>query len=194
MLAQPPPFATFVHAGGRDGFEAVWFRRATTTADGYVLDGGTTAFEDDDPWSVHYRVEVDDRWQTTRVEATGVSASGRYTLRAERRDGRWRVNDADRPDLDGCVDIDVEASLVTNTLAIHRIDLDAATPQDAPAAFVRADDLRVERLEQTYRCTDRSGERIVFDYTSATFDVACDLVVDTSGIVVDYPGLGRRHR
>jgi uncharacterized protein len=64
---------------------------------------------------------------------------------------------------------------------------------DVPAAFVRAEDLAVVRLEQSYRCVHRTEDRIVVAYTSTTFDVACDLVLDRSGLVVEYPGLGRRH-
>lgn len=193
MLADLPSFATFQHAGARDGFESVFFRTRETSAHGYLLEGGTTAIEDGVPWSVQYRIAVDQHWRTNRVEAYGVSPTGHHSLLAHCRDGRWTINGTERPDLDGCVDVDFESSLVTNTLAVHRIDLDADIAQEAPAAFVRADDLRVERLEQTYHCTGRTEERLVFDYTSTTFDFAGQLVFDSSGIVTEYPGLGRRH-
>jgi hypothetical protein len=194
VFANLPPFATFLHTEVRDGFEAVCFRAPHATGRGFLLEGGTAAIEDGVPWSVSYRVGVDEAWQTTRVEAAGISPSGHHTLLAERREGRWAVNGAERPDLDGCVDIDFESSLVTNTLAVHRIDLAATTPQTVPAAFARADDLRVERLEQTYLCIERTAERIVFDYTSTTFGFASRLVFDAAGLVIDYPGVGRRHR
>lgn len=193
MFANLPSFATFRHTGVRDGFEAVCFRRPQATGDGYLLEGGTTAIEDGTPWSVQYRIEVDEHWRTTRAEATGVSPLGHHALRVECPDGRWRVNGSERPDLDGCVDIDFESSVVTNTLAVHRLDLSASKPQDAPAAFVRADDLRVERVEQSYACTDRTEGRVTFDYTSSTFDFACELVFDDAGLVREYPGIGRRH-
>jgi hypothetical protein len=193
MFANLPSSATFQHSGARNGFEVVCFRHAQPTGDGYLLEGGTTAIEDGVPWSVHYRVAVDQSWQTTHAEAVGISSSGHHTLRAERRDGLWRINDVERPDLEGCVDIDFESSLVTNTLAVHRLDLSATVPQQVPAAFVRADDLRVERVEQSYRCLDRTEDQVTFDYTSSTFDFASRLVFDGSGVVIDYPGIGRRH-
>jgi hypothetical protein len=193
MFADLPSFATFRHAGVRDGFEVVCLRAPRSPGDGFLLEGGTAAVEDDVPWAVHYRIQVDPAWNTTVVEATGISPSGHHTLHAERRKGRWAINGTERRDLDECVDIDFETSLVTNTLAVHRIGLTASTVQ-VPAAFVRAEDLRVERTEQTYRCTERTEDRIDFDYTSTTFDVACRLVFDSSGLVTDYPGIGRRHR
>jgi hypothetical protein len=39
---------------------------------------------------------------------------------------------------------------MTNTLPVHRLDLPAGAQVAAPAAYVRALDLTVERLEQTY--------------------------------------------
>ena len=194
MFANLPSFATFTHAQVRDGFEAVCFRAPQATGRGFLLEGGTAAIEDRTPWSVHYRIEVDQTWQTTRVESTGISPLGHHVLHAERRDGRWTINGTERPDLDGCVDVDFETSLVTNTLAVHRIDLGSATPVDVPAAFVRANDLRIERMEQTYLCTERTEDRIVFDYTSTTSDFACQLVFDPAGLVTEYPGIGRRHQ
>jgi hypothetical protein len=193
MFANLPSFATFQHTGVREGFEAVFFRRPRATGDGYLLEGGTTAVEDGSPWSVHYRIAVDEHWRTTLVDATGISPLGHHALHAACDGGRWRINDTERPDLDGCVDIDFESSVVTNTLAIHRLDLSATTPQDVPAAFVRADDLRVERVQQSYACTGRSEGRVTFDYTSSTFSFACQLVFDGSGLVEEYPGIGSRH-
>jgi uncharacterized protein len=194
MFANLPPFATFTHTEVRDGFESVCFRALHAPGEGFLLEGGTAAIEDGIPWSVQYRVAVDENWRTTRAEATGISPSGHHQLAAEVRDGRWWINNTERPDLDGCVDIDFETSLVTNTLAVHRIDLASTIPIKVPAAFVRADDLRVERIEQTYLCVERNEDRTVFDYTSTTFAFACQLVFDASGLVTDYPGIGRRHQ
>jgi hypothetical protein len=194
MFISPPPFAGFQHVGVRDGFESTCFRTPEKADDGYVLEGGTAAVEDDLAWSVQYRIAVDQNWHTTRVEATGTSLGGFQSLLAERRDGRWKINETERPELDDCIDIDFESSLVTNTLAVHRIDLSATTPQSVPTAFVRANDLRVERVEQTYLCIDRTERRIHIDYQSATFQFGGRLVFDDAGLIIDYPGIGRRHR
>ncbi len=189
MLDALPSFAFFTHSDVRDGFESVCFRPDDQP---FRLEGGTAAVEDGVPWSVQYRVAVDDGWRTTYVEAAGISPSGHHATVAEVRDGRWWVDGALRPDLDGCVDIDFESSLVTNTLAVHRTDIPAGTSVEVPAAFVRADDLRVQRVEQTYSCLENDPTGAVFDYSSTTFDFACRLVFDASGLVVDYPGIGRR--
>ena len=191
MLARLPALTAFRHTEVRDGFETVFFRDAPEAAT--VLEGATSAVEDWTPWTVNYRVAVDASWRTTLVEATGISPTGHHVLQASCTDGRWIVDGQARHDLDGCVVTDFESSLVTNTLAVHRIDPSATTPVDVPAAFVRADDLRVERLEQTYLCVEHNAERLVVDYTSPTFDFASQLVFDASGLISSYPGIDSRH-
>lgn len=86
MFANLPPFATFVHSEARDGFEVVHFRDqdgSSPSADGFLLEGGTTATEDGIAWSVQYRIAVDRAWRTTLVDASGITPSGHHHLRAE---------------------------------------------------------------------------------------------------------------
>jgi hypothetical protein len=60
--------------------------------------------------------------------------------------------------VDGCFDLDLEASLVTNMAAVRRLALRVGERSDAPAAYVRHRDHRLERLEQTYRrAADKNG-------------------------------------
>jgi hypothetical protein len=62
----------------------------------------------------------------------------------------------------------------------------------APAAYVRARDLGVERLEQEYvrACDDGRHQR--YDYAAPVFDFAARLVYDEAGLVLDYPGIALR--
>jgi uncharacterized protein len=63
---------------------------------------------------------------------------------------------------------------------------------EAPAAYVRALDLRVERLEQTYMRLDDDGDRQRYQYRSPAFGFEAQLVYDASGLVLDYPGVASR--
>jgi hypothetical protein len=106
--------------------------------------------------------------------------------------GRWLVDGDPAPHLDGCRDVDLESSAMTNALPVHRLGLAAAEQADAPAAYVRALDLSVERLEQTYRRIGDEGARQRYDYAAPAFDFTSRLVYDESGLVLDYPGVARR--
>jgi hypothetical protein len=75
---------------------------------------------------------------------------------------------------------------------VRRLGLPAAAGAAAPAAYVRAVGLAVERLEQTYvRTTDDAGRRR-YDYAAPAFDFDARLVYDESGLVLDYPGIAVR--
>src|ERR687891_131049 len=78
------------------------------------------------------------------------------------------------------------------TLPVHRLALGVGQEADAPAAYVRWLDLRVERLEQHYVRVDDSGTRQRFHYTAPVFHYDDHLVYDGSGLVLDYPGIGTR--
>ena len=81
---------------------------------------------------------------------------------------------------------------MTNALPAHRLALPAGGRAEAPAAYVRASSLAVERLEQTYqRAEDEAGCQR-YDYAAPAFGFTCRLGYDQSGLVLDYPGIAVR--
>jgi hypothetical protein len=190
-----PGVSAWTHGGVRAGFEVLFVE---PMADGHLLRGHTTAVEGPEAWSVGYRIEVDGQWRTRRAEVQGTSAGGTARTTLERsgqgESVRWLVDGVPRPELDGCHDVDLESSAVTNTLPVHRLDAAPGEARTAPAAFVRAGDLAVERLEQEYRLQGRTPATITFDYESPTFGFACELTYDTAGLILEYPGIAVRER
>jgi len=69
---------------------------------------------------------------------------------------------------------------------------DGWTVDGTTAAYVRALDLGVARLEQAYRRIADDGPRQRFDYAAPAFGFTSRLVYDESGLVLDYPGIARR--
>ena len=106
--------------------------------------------------------------------------------------GSWLVDGAPAPHLDGCVDVDLEASVFTNALPVLRLALEVGAGADVPAAFVRAPDLTVERLDQRYvRVDDDSGQHR-YEYSAPRFDYTGRLRYDSSGLLLEYPGIAER--
>lgn len=189
-LTTAPSEACWHHTGARTGFEVAFFEDLSA---GHRLTGHATASESAALWSVGYDVTVDRLWRTVAVRASNLTSAGEGKLTLSRDSGgMWTANGEQRPDLDGCDDVDFEASAVTNTLPLHRLDFIVGVGVDVPAAFVRADDLRVERLEQRYTLIKADSDQILFRYESSTFEFACDLRYDLSGLIVDYPGIAIR--
>lgn len=185
-----PAAACWRHRGARSGFEVAYFRAA---AGGWSIDGTTTAVEDGQTWIVSYRIRLDAAWLTREARVTARTAAGpRQSGLTSDGAGRWRVDGRPAPQLDGCLDIDLESSALTNTLPVHRLALAAGARAETPAAYVRALDLRTERLEQSYtRLPDESGQQR-YRYAAPAFGFTCTLGYDESGLVLDYPGIAER--
>ncbi|MCM3923298.1 putative glycolipid-binding domain-containing protein [Frankia sp. AiPs1] len=185
-----PATAAWRHQRARCGFEVVYFERS---ADGYRVEGGTTALEEGLTWLVTYRVSLDGAGRTRAATVHGRSASGSRSVTLEADGGgRWRVDGVVAAELAGCLDVDLESSAVTNALPVRRLDLAVGRRADAPAAYVRAVDLSVHRLEQTYTRVADDGSCQRYDYTAPAFAFACQLTYDDAALVVDYPGIALR--
>lgn len=190
-MADLPQTAAWRHIDARDGFELLFVRH---DADGYRFEGHSTAVEEGEAWAVSYSLVVDDAaWLTRSARIAGRSTAGERELVLEGDgSGGWRVDDRPAPELDGCLDVDLEASAFTNALPVHRLGLAVGEEAEAPAAYVRALDLGVERLEQTYRRLDDDGGGSRYDYESPRFGYRGELAYDPFGLVLEYPGLAVR--
>jgi uncharacterized protein len=185
-----PRFAAWQHREARDGFEVVFFR---SNGDRLHLEGETVAVEDGEAWAVSYDVSLQSDWSTRSARVSGRASSGPHELSLEADGtGRWRVDDAPAGHLDGCLDVDLESSALTNALPVYRLGLEIGQQADAPAAYVRALDLSVERLEQHYLRLEDDGKGQRYHYIAPRFDFECELVYDEFGLVLQYPGIAVR--
>jgi len=189
-FSELPPWAAWRHHPERQGFEVVFVHRS---GDGHRVHGTTTAVEDGVPTVVEYRIEVDAGWRTRRAEVRNISRAGHGRLVLESDgEGHWTVDGIPSPWLDGCHDVDVETSCFTNTFPVHRLALPVGAAAPAPAAYLRGEDLNVQRIEQEYVRLEDDGERQLYDYDCPTLDLACRLTYDQHGLVLDYPRVGSR--
>ena len=189
-FAPMPVTAAWHHRGARSGFEVTYF---SLRDGGCHIEGWTTAIEDGTTWAVEYSIDVDAAWATHRARIRGRSAAGVRLVQLETDGaGHWRVDGEPAPRLDGCLDVDLEASAMTNALPIRRMDLPVTATAAAPAAYVRAVGLDVDRLEQTYaRITDEADCQR-YDYTAPAFGYSGRLIYDQAGLVLDYPQIAVR--
>jgi hypothetical protein len=192
VLTTEPPMrvAAWRHHDARDGFESLFISRS---GDGYRCDGDVAAVEDGAAWAIRYSVVVDRSWTTRGAHVSGLSAAGGWDVQLD-ADGRggWRLGGVPAPDLDGCLDVDLEASAVTNAFPANRLALEVGAASDAPAAYVRALDLAVERLEQRYERLADDGDRRRYDYASPAFGFTAVIAYGADGLVLDYPGIAVR--
>jgi uncharacterized protein len=189
-MVELPASAAWRHVEVRTGFEVVFLRRERR---GYRFEGHAAVVEGGKAWGIYYALTLDGSWATRSAHIVGRSELGRHEVRLEGDGiGGWRVNGGPVPELAGCLDVDLEASAFTNAFPVHRIGLHVGERADAPAAWVRALGLGVERLEQHYTRLEDDGEHARYGYAAPGLDFNCTLVYDEQGLVLDYPGLAIR--
>ena len=191
-FAPVPATAAWQHRDTRAGFEVAYFQ---PLGEGRRIQGWTTAIEDGSTWAVEYVIDLDGTGATRSARVRGRSAAGfSLTLLEADGAGRWLVDGGPAPRLDGCLDVDLESSAMTNALPVRRMGLAPGARAAAPAAYVRAVGLAVERLEQTYLRAPDEAARQRYDYAAPAFGFTCRLTYDESGLVIDYPGIAVRAR
>jgi len=121
-FAPLPATACWEHRAARSGFEVAYFQAAPG---GWRMDGTTAAVEDGQTWIVSYSIRLDAAWFTREARITSRTASGsRETLLACDGESRWRIDGRPAAHLDGCLDVDLESSALTNTLYIWHYNTD----------------------------------------------------------------------
>lgn len=140
-----------------------------------------------------FRMDVDDAWFTRAVTVRVVDEDGERELSMTVAvPGSWRVDGAGRPDLEGCLDVDVAATPLTNTFPIRRLaTLQVHEEVSLPVAWVDIPSLSVSRVEQTYRRLPDVGGLAAWEYRDDAHGRFA-LQVDDDGLVVEYEGFARR--
>jgi uncharacterized protein len=164
------------------GHEAV---RIYGDAEGWYLDGSAVFLFEGKPCRLEYFIECEADWSTRFVTVDGFVGEDVIAIEIEAdEDHRWYMNGESVGAVEGCVDIDLNFSPVTNLLPIKRADLRVGDSEAVRAAWLRFPTFSLEPLEQTYT---RKSETI-YNYRSDT-GFEKDITVDEFGLVVEYADL-----
>ena len=148
---------------------------------------GTAVFAHDrQPCRLDYLVACNAGWETISGRVAGWV--GDRTVEIELSvdtAGRWRLNGAERPEVAGCRDLDLNFSPSTNLLPIRRLGLAVGQEAEVKAAWLRFPGFSLEPLAQIYRRLDETTYR----YESAGGSFVAELRVNAAGFVTRYPDL-----
>lgn len=159
--------------------------RLVETPDGWTLSGQASFVEEGGLLcGLAYRVECGRDWVTRKADVSGFVDREPLSLSiVHSAEAGWTVDGRTRPDLEGLIDVDLGFTPATNLIALRRFALGIGESALAPAAWFAFPDLRVARMEQTYRRLDETR----YDYTGIAYHEV--LTVSPAGFVTDYPGL-----
>ncbi len=133
-----------------------------------------------------YLIICDKDWRTCSARVEGW-VGGRMVdikIRVD-ADQCWWLNEVEVPEVRGSIDLDLNFSPSTNTIAIRRLQLPNKGTADITPAWLRFPGFSLEPLPQRYH---RLEERI-YRYESGGGSFVTELSVDKDGFVLDYPGI-----
>lgn len=157
-------------------------------------------------YRMDYKLETLDGFVTSGllVEARGEGWSRKLDLRRT-RSGRWSIRASakgaldlpapggDVSDFSESLDCDLALSPLTNTMPVLRHGLlEGGGPLDFVMAWVSVPDLSVHRSGQRYTFVRREKSDSIVRYESSSRDFVAELTFDADGLVIAYPGIGRR--
>lgn len=156
------------------------------TADGIAVRSSLVGEADGFPFGVFYEVTLDPDWTFRSLVLR--RHDGRVLRLTSNGQGDWKCDGRRAPEFEGCADIDISGTPLTNTLLIRRVRFEIGVPRHFDMIYVPLDTLEPFRDEQIYTKLDDSH----FRYETADGTFTQELTIDTDGFVLDYPTLFRR--
>lgn len=138
------------------------------------------------PFKVDYRLSLDHSWQTHNVDVV-IQTDNRFTSRQYTTNGKgdWYMNNAYLPELQGCVDVDISLTPLSNTLPIRRLKLEPGQRQATQVLYI--DVLKQDIRPETQYYTALAPDRYRFETGDGSF--SAELQTDKDLWVQYYPGL-----
>ncbi len=153
-----------------------------------LLSGCAVFTHDSRACRLDYHIACDIDWRTRWSSVSGwigdQAVQADITVDAK---GRWQLNGTVVPELEGCLDIDLNFSPSTNILPIRRLSPPVGGQEKVRAAWLRFPSLSLEPLEQVYQRTAED----VYRYESGGGAFVAWLRVNKAGFVTEYPGFWR---
>ncbi|WP_243373124.1 putative glycolipid-binding domain-containing protein [Microvirga solisilvae] len=187
MRSHPMIFRT-LRWSAWDGCEAGLEHVDVRPADGGLMISGVVIGQDEaTKFGLHYRLKVDSSWRTRALQVR--TTSGHDLDLESNGQGGWTENGKPRPDLQGCIDVDIQATPLTNTLPIRRLEWQAGQAVEIRLCYIALPDLAISAQDQRYTALTPGS---LFRFGSLENGFTADLPVDEDGFIRDYPGLFRR--
>lgn len=154
-----------------------------------VAHGMAIGSTEDKPFAARFTMQCDAEWRT-RALTVETTDGRKLDIRSDGK-GHWTNGEGNElPALAGLIDIDLQASPLTNTLPIRRLDIDPSMgPVELTMVYIPFDTFEPYPHAQRYTCLE-SGRRYLYENADGSF--SAELAVDEDGLVLDYPGLFER--
>jgi len=163
------------------------------TDGGYRADSVLSVEADLGGVTCEYHFELDASWRTRSFKLNQHQSGEDRMLLIERMPAdEWRVDGEVRPDLHGCIELDLTVSPFTNTLAIQQLQLAPDEAKTFSALYVRIPQLELLPQNQRYKRLDPTQPPRRFLYEGLGTGFIQEITVDEYALVESYPRFAER--
>jgi hypothetical protein len=160
----------------------------TTHDTGSTYRGRITGVVNDKPVCVEYELETDDAFHITSFNIRSF-ADGTENISLQKKNGQWMdASGHHLTQFDDCTDIDISLTPLTNTFPINRLKLNIGESKSIHVIYIDPVSQNLKKAEQRYTCLEIDKYR----YENLASGFTSDLTVDSSGLIVTYPGAWQR--
>lgn len=146
------------------------------------------AEETDDAHLVNYQVNLDSNWITKKVMLNVNQRA--LELHSDGRGNWFNSEGVGIETLKGCMDIDISATPFSNSLPINRLQWTSNQTENFHMVYIAVPSLEYKKVPQSYQYLRKEDGLRYFLYRC--YDYETTIAVDSSGLVVDYPGVFNR--
>lgn len=137
-------------------------------------------------YKVEYVIRTDHLWHTLffSIKSRHSNQQQNISLISDGK-GHWSSGEEILDKYEGCIDIDIPLTPLTNTLPINRLKLKNEQEKEIRVIYLDLLENKITPVKQKYsRISDSK-----YHYENVPNDFEADIEVDAEGLVVDYPEL-----
>lgn len=163
--------------------------RLVSTETGWEATSVITGVHEHQNFNVEYFIRTGFGWETILVQLTAEvgDRSESLVLQSDGQ-GNWMKNQAEAPEFEGCIDVDISLTPFTNSLPINRLRMEKGETRPIKVLYLDILNTTEKPVIQHYTLlsdTDYKFENVPNDFEAV-------IRVDAEGLVENYPGLFER--
>ncbi len=166
-------------------FQSLEYFKLTENGKSFIVDSKIIGSYESKMYTVDYHLIIDLSWKIQEFIINSEINTVINKLTGRKIQHEWEINDTIHSDFKGFSFIDISLTPFTNTLPINNLKLNEGDSQEIKVIYIDILNNLVKPVTQQYTRTAPH----TYHYNNLQTDFKSDILVDESGLVVNYPGL-----
>lgn len=167
-------------------FETLQFRK---TKNEFIAKSIVNGILEGQPILIEYQVVIDKDWVVKEVQIKSLIGSSKNIILKSNLKGKWyNEQNQEIPEFEGCIDIDISITPLTNSLPINRLKNVLEQRTRITVLYFDIENWKFKKVEQFYTNIAHN----LYKYEGVFRNYAANIPTDNFGFVTTYPKLFKR--